>query len=112
MIKIENDQHMEHVTKAVQDYHVLNLKSSDFQRTCLPQDALDTLFQMSLKSEKTLYPELFHDNSTAEAELRSDFEIAAKTILCKLNVEKTLADEVWKRFFNRTSVTSPMKKDS
>ena len=99
LIKIESDKKMNEVAKALQSHQekTLKLKSSDFKRQCLPPDILQELWELSLGFELTLFPE--YVNSTAN-DLRSDFEEAAKTTLCKIDIEKTLKEEKWQSFFN------------
>ena len=106
----ENDGHARisrHVQRIistkVQRYHeeTRNLTISDFQRVCPPSHVLDKIWNISLTSEMMLFPERFHQPRAA-SELRADFDIAARTSLCAMDVTKTLAEETWQSFFNRT----------
>ena len=69
--------------------------------THFPSHVLDKIWNISLTSEMMLFPERFHQPRAA-SELRADFDIAARTSLCAMDVTKTLAEETWQSFFNRT----------
>ena len=101
LVKIESNEGMKKVTRAVKNYqeNTLNLTSDDFQRKCPPVDVLDMVWQKSLSSEMELFPEHVNGSSTTMADLRSDFEKSAKTTLCNVNVQETLEDVDWQNFF-------------
>lgn len=75
---------------------LLNLDDDEFPRKCLSEDAKNALLQKSLEYEKALFPEAFQE---MEKDLRSDFEEAVETYLCKYDIESILANRGWKELF-------------
>ena len=94
LVQIETDAQMDKIAKAVQNYQEKN--SLTFGKICLPTNVRDALLAKSLEYERALFPETY---DKMEESLRSDFAIAAQTKLCRLDIEKTLADEKWRAFF-------------
>ena len=68
------------------------------QECAPPQDTLEKLRHFTLMSEIMFSPaDEFLDGD--EIGLRSDFEKASVSTLCKVNAKKTLAEETWQAFF-------------
>eukprot|EP00593_Proboscia_inermis_P012840 CAMPEP_0171326010 /NCGR_PEP_ID=MMETSP0816-20121228/117175_1 /TAXON_ID=420281 /ORGANISM="Proboscia inermis, Strain CCAP1064/1" /LENGTH=207 /DNA_ID=CAMNT_0011825345 /DNA_START=556 /DNA_END=1179 /DNA_ORIENTATION=- len=98
LINIKTDKMMKKVVLAVQSHQerTLKLESSDFKRQCLPPDILEKVWEISLSSEMALFPKYVKSTTN---NLRSDFDMAAKTTLCKVDVEEILKEEEWQSFF-------------
>jgi len=97
-LQIKSDKRMKQVTQAVQNYQekTLKLSSSNFKRVCLLPEDLEKIWRLSLQSELMFFPDQV--NSTNN-DLRSDFETAARTTLCKVDVNNTLGYHDWQSFF-------------
>jgi hypothetical protein len=100
LIEIENDQELDSISSAVQEYQeeTLGLTKYDFPLICLSSEAEDWLLDTSLMIEETLLPEFFK-TSLGEEALRASFAEHAKTDLCKLDVEEAFIDDLWIDFF-------------
>ena len=96
------DKDIPKVSQGMQRYHedVLHMARGDFKMMCPPPDVLQTIWDISLEAEKTLFPELFESNPEHESEMRADFDIAAGTKLCNVDTDSVLKDEAWKPFFD------------
>ena len=88
------------ITKAIQNHQekTLGLQRSDFPRLCPPLDALKTIWNQSLEAEMKLYPQ------SDVSKMRNDFEVAAVSKLCVVDVEKTLEEVTWQSFFKSLNV--------
>ena len=98
MVRIESQKKMKQVTDAIQIFHEKKSTNSELKRVCPPPDTLEKLWNLTFMSEIMFSPEkefLDHD----EIGLRSDFEKASVSTLCKVDVKKTLAEETWQAFF-------------
>ncbi len=100
MIEINTDGKMRNVAIKIKRHQeqTLKLRSSDFERVCLPTDILEKVWQLSLSTESMLFPEQV--NSTKD-DLKFDFDKATRTTLCKLDVEKILGKDEWQSFFEQ-----------
>mmetsp|Transcript_412 Transcript_412/g.989 ORF Transcript_412/g.989 Transcript_412/m.989 type:complete len:443 (+) Transcript_412:85-1413(+) len=96
LIEINSDEQMLRVAREIQVHHETLLMGVPFKRECLPVEVLEDLWDMTLQSEMLLFPG--QDDNTI-AEMRSDFDKAANTSLCKVDVQKALNEESWSLFF-------------
>ena len=103
----EEEEHTKAIIQATQNHQekTLGLTNHDFPRVCPQRKVLNKIWHISLQTEKFLFPSLFEDSKAdAEANLREDFDLAAKTSLCVLDVQKVLQDDAWKTFFKSMKV--------
>ncbi len=90
LVRIESHEKMKQVTDAIEIFHEKNLTNSEQTRVSPPQDTLEKLRHFTLMSEIMFSPgDEFLDGD--EIGLRSDFEKASVSTLCKVNAKKTLA---------------------
>eukprot|EP00591_Stephanopyxis_turris_P001482 CAMPEP_0195509500 /NCGR_PEP_ID=MMETSP0794_2-20130614/2417_1 /TAXON_ID=515487 /ORGANISM="Stephanopyxis turris, Strain CCMP 815" /LENGTH=520 /DNA_ID=CAMNT_0040636733 /DNA_START=176 /DNA_END=1738 /DNA_ORIENTATION=- len=76
----------------------LNLTANDFPKDCLSEDMLDQLLKQSLLAEQMVLPS-FYASPLGEEDLRRQFQVAATSTLCAVDVKKVLADSDWIAFF-------------
>ncbi|KAL7526824.1 hypothetical protein ACHAWF_001923 [Thalassiosira exigua] len=113
-MRIDSDEEMAAVAGAVQR-HVkkrVEAKGGNLKRLCPPPPILDRIWKKSLESEAALFPEGVDGTTTTSIDMmRSEFETAAKTTLCKVDVETTLRDGSWKTFFESYADTGGEEED-
>ena len=78
-------------------------KDFNFRRVCLPPDiGANALFVKSFQYEEKIFK---HHASRIKfkpddmANIKSDFDVAWQSKLCKINVDEILEDEGWRAFF-------------
>uniref|UniRef100_A0A7S0CG67 Uncharacterized protein n=1 Tax=Proboscia inermis TaxID=420281 RepID=A0A7S0CG67_9STRA len=101
LVEIKSDKDMKEATRVIK-YHqekTLKLSSNDFKRQCPPVHILEKIWKVSLTSEMEFFPE----NVNGSNDLEGGFKKAAKTTLCKVNVNETLKEGEWRDFFNSYS---------
>ena len=104
LVNIASDAEMSQVSLAARDYQekILNLTSNDFRRVCLPPDIANALLEKSLEYEEKIFK---HHDSRIQfkpddmVDMKSDFEVAWQSKLCKIDVDEILEDEGWRAFF-------------
>jgi hypothetical protein len=89
------------VIQAIQNHQekTLNLTTRDFPRLCPSEDTLNRIWNTSLMAEMSLFPSLFENFTEGESNMRNDFELAASTSLCVVNVNWILQQDTWESFF-------------
>jgi hypothetical protein len=100
LVTINTNEELHDVTRAVQEYQegTLNLTRNDLPMICLSSEVEKWLLDVSLDIEKTLFPKFFKSPLGEEC-LRAEFEVYAKSDLCKLDLSEALSDKVWIDFF-------------
>ena len=104
LVNIVSDAEMSRVSLAAQEYQekILNLTSKDFKHVCLPPDIANALLEKSLEYEEKIFK---HHASRIQfkpddmVDMKSDFEIARQSKLCKIDVDVILKDKGWRAFF-------------
>ena len=94
---IQHNVSRPNAVSAIQHYQedVLNLTSNDFPLTCLSNQTLDRLLNLSLIVETNLFPEPYAKKN--EAEHRAGFETArAGEKYCHVDADLVLADKGWR----------------
>lgn len=96
-----NTSETKYVIEAIQNHQetTLNLTTHDFPRLCPPKKTLNKIWNASLITEISLFPSLFENYTVGESNLREDFDLAAGTSLCVVDVGLILIQETWKSFF-------------
>mmetsp|Transcript_7057 Transcript_7057/g.7793 ORF Transcript_7057/g.7793 Transcript_7057/m.7793 type:complete len:416 (-) Transcript_7057:63-1310(-) len=95
LIDISSDIQMDFAKNAIQDHQeqILGLTKDDFKLNCLSNEILQQILNESLKYELTFFPE------RNETDLRFDFEKAAKSKMCEVDLNAVLEDTEWRAFF-------------
>ena len=93
---LNNEKLKNMVVKAVQDHQEkkLNLTSNDLKRVCPEQLFLDQIWSITLMYQNMFFPDPIH-----ESDMRSEFEVLAKTKMCEVDVKNILKSKVWRDFF-------------
>ena len=101
LVHIKNRKDFEKKWKQVQRYqeNVLNKTSSNFKRLCPSADVLNKLWEFTLTAERSLFPDKFFKDENYIVDMKSEFDEAARTNLCKVDAEATLKEDSWKKFF-------------
>ena len=95
---------MSQVSLAARDYQekILNLTRKDFRRVCLLPDIANALFVKYFQYEEKIfkhYASRIKFKPDDMADMKSDFEVAWQSKMCKLDVDEILEDEGWRAFF-------------
>ena len=100
------------ITQSIQKFQEKTLKQSrrDFERTCPKPESLDKLWEISLDDEMELFPHLFENYTLGYSNLRTGFDLAAKTSLCVVDTDNVLEDEAWQTFFKSLKDTHKFLK--
>lgn len=96
------------VSTKIQYYQekILNLKQYDFgiAKECPPYEVSQYLLHQTLDSEKSLFPQFFHE--VGEQQIRNEFAVQIQTTLCYINPITILEQQntngtIWKHFFSK-----------
>jgi hypothetical protein len=100
LIHISSQEQLDTVVQLIEQHQKVTLKLSDkdFDVICPERAMLDLLLETSLEMERTMVPEFFA-GPLGESELRSDFEMQAKSSLCSVDIDGTIDSSQWKGFF-------------
>ena len=96
------------IQKAVQN-KVESMDTEKMKMKCLASEILQDLWQKSLRYRRILFPVSSSSNSTSlkddegltkdEREMKSEFELAAKSSLCMIDVDDAMLQTEWQAFF-------------
>mmetsp|Transcript_25280 Transcript_25280/g.37053 ORF Transcript_25280/g.37053 Transcript_25280/m.37053 type:complete len:437 (+) Transcript_25280:182-1492(+) len=77
---------------------VLNLTHVDFPKTCIDDEVMGLVLELSLEAERTMVPEFF-DSARGETVLRSKFETDKNTVFCAVDYDELWKQNGWLDFF-------------
>eukprot|EP00957_Ditylum_brightwellii_P206572 15349047-Ditylum_brightwellii.AAC.1 len=109
LLEIEKDKHESAKHSIKNRIMTMEKEGMEFKKKCLSPELLDKLWEVSLAFKNDLYPDemsTLGDPSLDEANMRLDFEAAAKTSLCMVDVVNVLSDVTWQEYFKSLSTSS------
>ena len=88
------------VGKKVEAVESSSTNGGKMKLKCLPSESLDRLWQRSLEYKRSLFPDgLSGDILKEEQEMKAEFDLAAKSSLCSVDVDNALSQKDWQDFF-------------